>query len=1452
MGNAREYLHIGTRIFFDSGSVYEISGEPIGCGGGSIIYPAVRLSCRDGNMQTDGFSYALKECYPVSAEHSYVRSQSGEIVPETPNEAELFYFERVKQMQLAEQRVTKEIYRTASRMLPICEAAEEVRLAYPGREPVQVKNTVTVMESLGAKGRSLSSYLQEYRQIPVLQAFHIVQQLLFSLREIHQAGFLHLDVQDGNIFVKGTLEDQSDIVTLIDFGSARPLRDGKTEAIEDCVIFTTRGFSAPEILLHNDGTLRLGPEADLYSVGCLLLYLLTGSKYDVRSLIGNTSGIYLTRFKLRKIDCPKHLVDRMQRILAHALETEPENRYHSADEMLADVSEFIKVLQPRRPDLDATAYDAFVCYRHGPVDSKAAVLIQQKLEHFRAPRGTAKRRKPFQRVFVDEGELSSCADFGEQIRSALKNSEWLIVVCSPDTPHSPWVKEEITIFLEYHDRSRILAVLTAGEPEESFPKQLLGQNEYSEAVLAADARGKNEKEVLAKLRKDVLLKIAAPMLGTTYDTLKQRRKTYLFQRAAAAAVLGLIAAIAFSGYAVTQNRRIDTEYRKTLVNQSQYLAALAQEQLNSNNPMEAIELALSALPTDEQDRPVVASAEYVLTRALNVYRTPNDASSAVVATGAFQHQNNIARYDFFADYDSDRLFTCDGEKIYIWSISDCTLVHTIPLDNTPTLFEEGLLVEDKDQLIYSDSDCVFCYDYKKMDIQWTCSADSAKGALVNGDSVFFVTEGKITELDRETGKKLATIPFSVPLSSVSCDDMAVSRDGKLLAFDVHDDSNNPSEDIKGMDYDDWYEDKTHDVIVVADLTEKTVTTVYPEIGNILVLGFLESDSLLLVAQCGYDMRYEGSNGSLGGISRSNSVTAMRYSLDHSDTVWKQSFTFGALTGRPIARSVSTDTGEFIVLSYANKAAQISLEDGTILDEWEMTDRIVDLWSDKDRKGFYVSTRDGSIQRVFFGEKHWHRLDLFPDGVDRYSFGNGLMLIQSGSGFNAESTIITKYEYASDENWHSISDELEVSSWSDLRFYSAGGTAVFLDDGNDDKTIILYSTKDDSMQCVPLKFDSGCNIWIDRILGIYDLSGRSTLMISGKDYRCEKHDLNCVICIDTETLEQTVLYIPAPEETLTRYVYQFDEDTGEPISEGYETAAQEEYISAAAYVGDTVYFFAQDISDDENGSYHNLFVYSWEIGEKEAKKLCSYREQIDRNEWSLCLNNDIIPDTDGQNMIISMSYAQDNESVEDYYKLFCVNGKTGTIKLIWDDDSAGGYEAEKLIHWSQDGSLFSFVSLDDVQVYDKTGALKCSIPCDSETRTVVDLSFVPESDEMLLMTSDGMLTKYSLRDGTESCSADVNDIFFIYSRPENDELSWEYCDDGHLILSGNSHSIVIDIDDTTWGICTMVQDSIGYDAEYDRFYIYENDLSEPASLGYFQRYSLDELIELGNRVIGNKN
>ena len=389
MSDDRSYLNPGTIVTLENGEIYEITGAPIGCGGGSVIYPAERLRAEKGNIIRGGISYVLKECFPVSSLYEFTRSESGEIVPLSGGASAKQYLQRVREMQIAEKQVTQKIYRTGSRLLPILESSGMAMLSYNGKSSM-VRNVYTIMESLAGKGRSLSSCMEEYGHLSTMQAFHVIRQILFALREVHQAGFLHLDLQGGNIFINGALEDESDLVTLIDFGSARELHDGKTSPVQDRVIFTTQGFSAPEILLHNDGALCLGPEADIYSIGCLLLFLLTGSRYDIDQLIHNTSGRYLSSFKLRKIDCPRHLVSRMQDIIAHALSLEPENRYHSTDEMIADVTDFLKALRPQDSSLSAVFYDAFICYRHGETDSSAALALQKNLEHFHAPRRLVK------------------------------------------------------------------------------------------------------------------------------------------------------------------------------------------------------------------------------------------------------------------------------------------------------------------------------------------------------------------------------------------------------------------------------------------------------------------------------------------------------------------------------------------------------------------------------------------------------------------------------------------------------------------------------------------------------------------------------------------------------------------------------------------------------------------------------------------------------------------------------------------------------------------------------------------------------------------------------------------------------------------------------------------------------------------------------------------------------
>jgi len=184
-------------------------------------------------------------------------------------------------------------------------------------------------------------------------------------------------------------------------------------------------------------------------------------------------------------------------------------------------------------------YDAFISYRHCEPDRKWAKWMHQSLETFRTPSRLVKTQglmPRLQRVFRDEEELPASADLSQEIENALRESRFLIVVCSPRTPPSEWVNKEVQRFREMGRHDRIIALLIEGEPSESFPVSLVEirqtitdsngvSREQIEAVepLAADVR-QARTESARHLKRMAKLRILACILGCRFDDLRQREQ----------------------------------------------------------------------------------------------------------------------------------------------------------------------------------------------------------------------------------------------------------------------------------------------------------------------------------------------------------------------------------------------------------------------------------------------------------------------------------------------------------------------------------------------------------------------------------------------------------------------------------------------------------------------------------------------------------------------------------------------------------------------------------------------------------------------------------------------------------------------------------------------------------------------------------------------------------------
>ncbi len=130
-----------------------------------------------------------------------------------------------------------------------------------------------VMELLD--GISLQTLVSRFGPQPAGRVAHIVRQVCESLEEAHQHSVIHRDLKPSNIMLcKVGLAH--DVVKVLDFGLAKSIAptDNVTQLTMDGVASGTPGYISPEVAI---GERAVDHRADIYSLGCVAYYLLTGT-----------------------------------------------------------------------------------------------------------------------------------------------------------------------------------------------------------------------------------------------------------------------------------------------------------------------------------------------------------------------------------------------------------------------------------------------------------------------------------------------------------------------------------------------------------------------------------------------------------------------------------------------------------------------------------------------------------------------------------------------------------------------------------------------------------------------------------------------------------------------------------------------------------------------------------------------------------------------------------------------------------------------------------------------------------------------------------------------------------------------------------------------------------------------------------------------------------------------
>lgn len=238
---------------------------------------------------------------------------------------------------------------------------------------------------------------------------------------------------------------------------------------------------------------------------------------------------------------------------------------------------------------DRLHYRAFVSYRHVSLDRKWAKWLIRRLEGFRVPKDLVEKGYPRRlgRIFRDEDEFSAAPDLHKHIKNALDQSEFLIVICSRNTPESTWIGQEIEYFRSLGRSDNILTLLIDGEPDESFPPALmhLSGGQGIEPI-AADIRPSLMWHK-GSARQKALCRIVAGILSCSFDQLWKREGRRIRRNRWLAAGLTSVSVLLFAGLA-TFGYQSQLNRKEALINDAMTLINVAE---NEDGYREALRVA---------------------------------------------------------------------------------------------------------------------------------------------------------------------------------------------------------------------------------------------------------------------------------------------------------------------------------------------------------------------------------------------------------------------------------------------------------------------------------------------------------------------------------------------------------------------------------------------------------------------------------------------------------------------------------------------------------------------------------------------------------------------------------------------------------------------------------------------------------------------------------------------
>ena len=177
-------------------------------------------------------------------------------------------------------------------------------------------------------GLDLERFVKRFGALPAGRALYLVAQVAHALAEAHDAGLIHRDVKPANIVVcnQGGVPD---VAKVLDFGLVKNLGAPADPTLSTAATFAgTPLYMSPESIANPQG---LDGRSDLYSLGCVLWFLLTGNAPFTGTTLVDVCARHLH-------EAPPSLCERtgqtfsseLENIVARCLAKDPRDRFETA------------------------------------------------------------------------------------------------------------------------------------------------------------------------------------------------------------------------------------------------------------------------------------------------------------------------------------------------------------------------------------------------------------------------------------------------------------------------------------------------------------------------------------------------------------------------------------------------------------------------------------------------------------------------------------------------------------------------------------------------------------------------------------------------------------------------------------------------------------------------------------------------------------------------------------------------------------------------------------------------------------------------------------------------------------------------------------------------------------------------------------------------------------------